>query len=132
MPKLISNIIQEESSFGLYARFRLRFLQILPAFANLEYRYQMFDRKEIMSLSIERVLSEIDQLTLVEQMQVLEHLVKQIKQSVAAVTVTQKPKYKVTDFYGIAPDLLGGIDAQEWVNQSRNEWEERETWRQIK
>lgn len=98
MPKLISNIIQEESSFGLYARFRLRFLQILPAFANLEYRYQMFDRKEIMSLSIERVLSEIDQLTLVEQMQVLEHLVKQIKQSVAAVTVTQKPKYKVTDF----------------------------------
>jgi hypothetical protein len=29
-----------------------------------------------MSLSIERVLSEIDQLTLVEQMQVLEHLVK--------------------------------------------------------
>ncbi|MEY3334910.1 MAG: hypothetical protein RLZZ176_3215 [Cyanobacteriota bacterium] len=85
-----------------------------------------------MSLSIERVLSEIDQLTLVEQMRVLEHLVKQIKQSVEAVTVTPKPKYKVTDFYGIAPDLLEGIDAQEWVNQLRNEWEERETWRQIK
>ena len=85
-----------------------------------------------MSLSIERVLSEIDQLTLVEQMRVLEHLVKQIKQSVEAVTVTPKPKYKVTDFYCIAPDLLEGIDAQEWVNQLRNEWEERETWRQIK
>lgn len=85
-----------------------------------------------MSLSIERVLSEIDQLTLVEQMRVLEHLVKQMKQSVEAVTVTPKPKYKVTDFYGIAPDLLEGIDAQEWVNQLRNEWEERETWRQIK
>jgi hypothetical protein len=85
-----------------------------------------------MSLSIERVLSEIDQLTLVEQMRVLEHLVKQMKQSVKAVTVTPKPKYKVTDFYGIAPDLLKGIDAQEWVNQLRNEWEERETWRQIK
>ncbi|MBE9232921.1 hypothetical protein IQ231_14850 [Cuspidothrix issatschenkoi LEGE 03284] len=85
-----------------------------------------------MSLSIERVLSEIDQLTLVEQMRVLEHLVKQMKQSVEAVTVTPKPKYKVTDFYGIAPDLLKGIDAQEWVNQLRNEWEERETWRQIK
>ncbi|MEA5578615.1 hypothetical protein [Anabaena sp. UHCC 0451] len=46
-----------------------------------------------MSVSIERVLSEIDQLTLVEQMQVLEHLVKQMKQSVEAVAVTPKPKY---------------------------------------
>jgi hypothetical protein len=83
-----------------------------------------------MSVSIERVLSEIDQLTLVEQMQVLEHLVKQMKQSVEAVAVTQKPKYKVTDFYGIAPNLLEGIDAQKWVNQLRDEWEEREVWRQ--
>ncbi|MFM2060520.1 MAG: hypothetical protein RLZZ507_190 [Cyanobacteriota bacterium] len=46
-----------------------------------------------MSVSIERILSEIDQLTLVEQMQVLEHLVKQMKQSVEAVAVTPKPKY---------------------------------------
>ena len=83
-----------------------------------------------MSFSIERVLNEIDQLSLVEQMQVLEHLVKQIKQSVDSVAVTQKPKYKVTDFYGIAPNLLGGEDAQEWVNQIRDEWEEREAWRQ--
>jgi hypothetical protein len=83
-----------------------------------------------MSVSIERVLSQIDQLTLVEQMQVLEHLVKQMKQSVEAVAVTPKPKYNVTDFYGIAPNLLEGMDAQEWVNQLRDEWEERETWRQ--
>jgi hypothetical protein len=81
-----------------------------------------------LSLSIERVLSEIDQLTLVEQMQVLE--VKQMKQSVEAVAVTPKPKYKVTDFYGIAPNLLEGMDAQEWVNQLRDEWEDREAWRQ--
>ncbi|MBD2294385.1 hypothetical protein H6G06_13045 [Anabaena sphaerica FACHB-251] len=84
-----------------------------------------------MSLSIERVLSEIEQLTLVEQMQVLEHLVKQMKQSVEAVAVTQKPKYKVTNFYGIAPNLLEGMDAQEWVNQLRDEWEEREVWAEV-
>jgi len=47
-----------------------------------------------MSFSIERVLNEIDQLSLVEQMQVLEHLVKKIKQSVDSVAVTQKPKYR--------------------------------------
>ncbi|MBO3457812.1 hypothetical protein G7B40_021850 [Aetokthonos hydrillicola Thurmond2011] len=83
-----------------------------------------------MSLSIERVLNEIDQLNLVEQMQVLEHLVKQIKQSVDSVAVTQKPKHKVTDFYGIAPNLLEGEDAQQWVSQIRDEWEEREAWKQ--
>ena len=83
-----------------------------------------------MSLSIKRVLNEIDQLSLVEQMQVLEHLVKQIKQSVDSVAPTQKPLHKVTDFYGIAPNLLGGKDAQEWVFQIRDEWEDREAWRQ--
>jgi hypothetical protein len=83
-----------------------------------------------MSFLIERVLSEIDQLTLAEKMQVLEHLVKQIKQSVEVVAVTQKPKYKVTEFSGIAPNLLEGMDAQVWVNQLRDEWEEREVLRQ--
>ncbi len=82
-----------------------------------------------MSFLIERVLSEIDQLTLAEKMQVLEYLMKQIKQSVEVVAVTEKP-YKVTEFCGIAPNLLEGMDAQVWVNQLRDEWEEREVWRQ--
>lgn len=82
-----------------------------------------------MSLSIESVISEIEQLSLIEKMGILEYLVKEIKQSVEAVAVTPKPKYKVTDFHGIAPNLLAGKDAQEWVNQMRDEWEEREEWR---
>nr|WP_230966796.1 hypothetical protein [Nostoc commune] len=61
-------------------------------------------------------------------MQVLEHLVKQIKQSVDSVAVTQKPKYKVTDFYGIAPNLLGGEDAQEWVSKTRRGGDEHREW----
>lgn len=44
-----------------------------------------------MSLSIERVLNEINQLSLVEQMQVLEHLVKQIKQSVETIHLLKSP-----------------------------------------
>jgi tetrahydromethanopterin S-methyltransferase subunit B len=70
-------------------------------------------------------LRDIDQLTLREQMQVLEYLVKQIKQSIDPVTVPTKPKHKLSEFRGIAPNLLEGIDAQEWVNQMRDEWEHR-------
>jgi hypothetical protein len=85
-----------------------------------------------MSLLLDRVLSEIEQLSLAEQMQVLEHLVKQMKQSVESVAVAHKPKkkFKVSDFRGIAPNLLEGMDAQEWVNQLRKEWDDREAWRQ--
>jgi hypothetical protein len=81
---------------------------------------------------VDRVLSEIEQLSLAEQMQVLEHLVKQMKQSVESVAVAHKPKkkFKVSDFRGIAPNLLEGMDAQEWVNQLRKEWDDREAWRQ--
>lgn len=45
-----------------------------------------------MSLLLDRVLSEIEQLSLAEQMQVLEHLVKQMKQSVESVAAAEKPK----------------------------------------
>lgn len=83
-----------------------------------------------MSLLLDRVLSEIEQLSLAEQMQVLEHLVQQMKQSVESVAATEKPKHDLNEFYGIAPNLLEGVDAQEWVNQLRDEWEDREIWRQ--
>ncbi|MGB3558273.1 MAG: hypothetical protein WBG66_20655 [Geitlerinemataceae cyanobacterium] len=43
---------------------------------------------------IDRVLHEIEQLSLAEQMQVLEHLVKQMKQSVESVAAAEKPKYR--------------------------------------
>jgi hypothetical protein len=83
-----------------------------------------------MSLLLDRVLIEIEQLSLAEQMQVLEYLVKQMKQSVESVAVPEKPKHDLNEFYGIAPNLLEGVDAQKWVNQLRDEWEEREAGRQ--
>jgi hypothetical protein len=45
-----------------------------------------------MSLLVDRVLSEIEQLSLAEQMQVLEYLVKQMKQSLESVAVPEKPQ----------------------------------------
>ena len=42
----------------------------------------------------------------------------------------KKRQRSLQDFRGIAPNLLKGQDAQEWVSQMRGEWEERErVWR---
>jgi hypothetical protein len=79
-----------------------------------------------MSLLLDRVLNEIEQLSLAEQMQVLEHLVKQMKQSVESVAVAEKPKkkFKVSDFCGIVKYPMFGEDAQEWVSRTRREGDE--------
>ncbi len=56
----------------------------------------------------------------------LEHLVKQIKQSVA---VPAKLKHKLSEFRGIAKYPLLDEDAQEWVSRTRREGDEdREKW----
>jgi hypothetical protein len=72
---------------------------------------------------LEQVLQDIDQLTLEEQFEVLNHTTEQLKHR----TVSQnKPKRSWRELRGIAPDLLAGQDAQEWVNQLRSQWSERE------
>lgn len=78
-----------------------------------------------MSPLLEKVLDEINQLALSEQMQVMEHLVERVKQRVAAEPPAV-PKRKLSDFVGVLPNLLEGQDAQTAVSQLRNEWSDRE------
>ena len=76
-----------------------------------------------MSSPLQKVLQDIDQLTLEEQFEVLNHTAEQLKRQ----AVTQnKPKRSWRELRGIAPNALDGQDAQEWVNQLRGEWDERE------
>jgi len=76
-----------------------------------------------MSPLLQRVLQGIDQLTPEEQLEVISHATEQLKRQ----TVTQaKPRRSWRELRGIAPNLLAGQDAQEWVNQLRSEWDERE------
>ncbi|MGL5939545.1 MAG: hypothetical protein ACRC2S_04035 [Waterburya sp.] len=74
-----------------------------------------------MSQLLQELLRKAEQLSPEEQVQLIEHLVHRIKRQ-----QQNKPKRKLSDFYGIAPNLLGGQDAQEWVNELRQEWQERE------
>lgn len=76
-----------------------------------------------MSSLLQQVLQEIEQLTPEEQLEVISHVTDQLKRR----TVTQtKPKRSWRELRGIAPNVLNGQDAQEWINQLRNEWDERE------
>ncbi len=76
-----------------------------------------------MSSILQEILIRVDQLTPVEQMQLIGHLMTQIQNR---AVITEKPKLSWQDLEGAAPNLLSGEDAQEWVNRHRDEWDERE------
>jgi hypothetical protein len=73
-----------------------------------------------MSPSLEKILSEIEQLTPEEQLTVMGHLVERVKKHITQA----QPKRKWSDLKGIAPYPLLGEDAQEWVSRTRREGDE--------
>ncbi|BAY62398.1 hypothetical protein H6G33_19975 [Calothrix sp. FACHB-1219] len=68
-----------------------------------------------MSPSLEKILSEIEQLTPEEQLTVMGHLVERVKKHITQV----QPKRKWSDLKSMAPYPLLGEDAQEWVSRTR-------------
>ena len=69
---------------------------------------------------LEKILSEIEQLTPEEQLTVMGHLLEQMKKN---ITKPQgKPKW--SDLKGMAPYPLAREDAQEWVSRTRREGDE--------
>jgi hypothetical protein len=77
-----------------------------------------------MSQQLETVFRQALKLSPLEQLELIERLSSQASiQSEVGV----KPKRNVIDFYGVAPNLLSGVDAQVWVSQFRDEWDERES-----
>ncbi|MCC5607464.1 hypothetical protein LC612_11850 [Nostoc sp. CHAB 5834] len=73
-----------------------------------------------MSPSLEKILSDIEQLTPQEQLTVMGHLVERIKKHINQA----QPKRNWNDLKGMAPYPLLGEDAQEWVSRTRQEGHE--------
>lgn len=73
-----------------------------------------------MSPSLEKILSEIEQLTPEEQLTVMGHLVERVKKHVTQA----QAKGKWSDLKGMASYPLFGEDAQEWVSRNRREGDE--------
>jgi hypothetical protein len=76
-----------------------------------------------MSSHLREILYELEQLTTDEQLQVMEHLANRLRNR---VVMTEKPKRSWQELEGVAPNLMKGADAQVFVNQLRDEWDERE------
>lgn len=70
-----------------------------------------------MSPRLQQVLAEIAQLTPEERSQLIEQ-VHQMQ------LIEPRSKKSWQDLEGIAPNLLQGEDAQIWVNQLRDEWDD--------
>ncbi|BAY95291.1 MULTISPECIES: hypothetical protein [unclassified Tolypothrix] len=75
-----------------------------------------------MSSLLEAILKQAQGLSREEQLELIQHLTEQVS---TQSETPAKPKRKVTEFYGVVPNLLSGMDAQVWVDQLRSEWDER-------
>ncbi|BAB74099.1 hypothetical protein ACN23B_12055 [Anabaena sp. FACHB-709] len=70
-----------------------------------------------MSPSLQKIFSEIEQLTPEEQLTVMGHLVERVKKHIFQA----QGKRKWSDLKGMASYPLFGEDAQDWVSQHRRE-----------
>lgn len=101
-----------------------------------------------MSPQLKEVFTKIDSLNKEERLEVLHYLERRVQeddkvdkgQSIdasyehllqyIAETKNKKRQRSLQEFRGIAPNLLEGQNAKEWVSQMGDEWEEREqVWR---
>jgi hypothetical protein len=83
-----------------------------------------------MSPQLEQVLQEVERLTPEERLELVQRVVEGLRKP--AMPNAAKPvKHRISEFYGIASGLLPERDAQEWVNELRENWSEREAqWSQ--
>jgi len=67
-----------------------------------------------MNNKINTILKEVSTLTLIEQMELIENIMRLMKQN-------KEENNTWEDIYGTGKGLWGGIDAQDYVNQIRED-----------
>jgi len=76
-----------------------------------------------MSEEFMEAMRQADALTPAEQMRLISHLIQQLSRC----EIKRKQSRKLTEFIGIAPNHLGGMDAQEYISRMRRgEFPDRE------
>ncbi|GET43068.1 hypothetical protein [Microseira wollei] len=68
-----------------------------------------------MSKELSEIKRLADELSPDEQLQLISYLVQRLRNC----DIKRKPRRNVMEFAGVAPNLLGGMDAQEYVNRIR-------------
>lgn len=72
---------------------------------------------------VETLLKQAEQLPQEARLELISRLADQLR---VQTTPASSQKHRVSEFRGIASNLLEGMDAQTWVNQLRDEWDDRE------
>ena len=75
-----------------------------------------------MSSLLKKILQDIEQLDPAEQLEVATRVMHQIKHHLAGTT---QPRRSWTELEGVAPNLLKGQDATDYVRGLWDEWDER-------
>jgi len=92
-----------------------------------------------MTSNLKHIINKIDALNQNEKLKVFQYLVQQLQVPSTTSNLSdsdtlfqyieehaeQKSDRSLKEFKGIAPNLLEGEDAQDWIDQQRNEWTER-------
>lgn len=76
-----------------------------------------------MSPHLEELLHSIAQLSSREKLELIGYITEQLKNQTEPAP---QPRRSWRELRGAAPNILGGQDAQAWVNQLRDEWSNRE------
>lgn len=76
-----------------------------------------------MSPSLKELLKQVEQLSKEEQLELISCIADGLRSNNSQ---SLENKHTIAEFQGVAQDLLNGIDATEYVNSLRGEWEERE------
>jgi hypothetical protein len=76
-----------------------------------------------MSLSLKELLKQAGQLTKEEQLELISCIADGLRSNNSP---SLENKHTITEFRCVAKNLLNEIDATEYVNSLRGEWEERE------
>lgn len=77
-----------------------------------------------MQMNIETIYQQhIKPLSHDEQLKLLAKMTKELANGVEEVEPTKK--HSIMELHGLGAEIWEGIDAQEYVNELRNEWEHR-------
>jgi hypothetical protein len=68
-----------------------------------------------MSKELRELMKQADALTPEEQLRLIAYLTQRLQHC----EIKRKPRRDIMEFAGIAPNLLGGMDAQEYVTRMR-------------
>lgn len=67
--------------------------------------------------------NNIQQLSLDEQLRLLEDLAEQIRQQLPLKQVPPKRKHDITELRGLGKEIWEGVDVEKYINDERNSWD---------